>query len=252
MIATAPPLDNDRLTLRQCPLILMYHAVADVPEDPNLLAVGPARFAEQMAWLARAGLRGVGVGELVDAIRDGRQHRLVGITFDDGYASVLDTALPVLQRHGFGATVFAVSGLLGGSNKWDQGPVWPLLDSAGIAKLAAAGVEIGSHGATHVRLVGLPAARVAAEVRNSRADLAALTGAQPRGFAYPYGSVDPAARRAVRDAGYFYACAVATPVAELGFTALPRIYVGQRDGATRMRAKWFLYRPYILKQGRRT
>jgi hypothetical protein len=88
VIATAPPLANDRLSLRHCPLILMYRAVADVPEDPNVLAVGPARFAEQMAWLARAGLRGVGVGvgEVVDAIRDGRQHRLVGITFDDGYA----------------------------------------------------------------------------------------------------------------------------------------------------------------------
>jgi peptidoglycan/xylan/chitin deacetylase (PgdA/CDA1 family) len=249
MIAATRPLD-DRLTLRRCPLILMYHAVAEVPEDPNKLAVAPARFAEQMAWLARAGLRGVGVGELVDAMRDGRQHRLVGITFDDGYASVLDSALPVLRRHGFGATVFAVSALLGRSNEWDRGPAWPLLDGAGITDLAVAGVEIGSHGATHARLAGLPAAQVTTEVRDSMADLAALTGVQPRGFAYPYGSVDSAARRAVRDAGYSYACAVATPSAELGFTALPRIYVGQRDGAMRMRGKRFLYRPYIVKQGR--
>jgi peptidoglycan/xylan/chitin deacetylase (PgdA/CDA1 family) len=250
VIAATRPLD-DRFTLRQCPLILMYHTVADVPEDPNQLAVAPARFAEQMAWLARAGLRGVGVGELVDAMRDGRQHRLVGITFDDGYASVLDSALPVLRRHGFGATVFAVAALLGRSNEWDEGPAWPLLDDAGITDLAAAGVEIGSHGATHVRLAGLPAAQVAAEVRDSMADLAALTGIQPRGFAYPYGSVDPAARRAVRDAGYSYACAVVTPLAQLGFTALPRIYVGQRDGAVHMRGKRLLYRPYIMKQGRR-
>jgi peptidoglycan/xylan/chitin deacetylase (PgdA/CDA1 family) len=244
------PMD-DRLTLRRCPLILMYHAVADVAEDPNLLAVGPARFAEQMTCLARAGLRGVGVGELVDAVRAGRQHRLIGITFDDGYASVLDAALPVLARHGFSATVFVVSRLLGGTNEWDEGPAWPLLDSAGISELAAADMEIGSHGATHVRLAGLPAARLAAEVGDSMADLAALTGAWPLGFAYPYGSVDAAARRAVCDAGYSYACAVATPLAGLGFAELPRIYVGQRDGALRITAKRLLYRPYIAKQGRR-
>ena len=42
--------------------------------------------------------------------------------------------------------------------------------------------------------------------------------------------------RAVRDAGYDYACAVRTPAADLGLTALPRIYVGQRDGAARLTA----------------
>ncbi len=60
----------------------------------------PSRFAEQMAWLQRRGLRGVGIGTLIDAMRAGRQRGLVGITFDDGYVSVLEAALPELRRHG--------------------------------------------------------------------------------------------------------------------------------------------------------
>ena len=95
-------------------MILMYHGVAEVTEDPNHLCVTPSRFAEQMAWLKRLGLRGVGIGTLVDAMRAGRQRGLVGITFDDGYVNVLEAALPELLRHGFTASMFIISDRLGG------------------------------------------------------------------------------------------------------------------------------------------
>jgi len=54
-------LEDGQLKLRDTPMIFMYHGVADVDEDPNQLCVSPARFAGQMAWLARRGLRGVGL-----------------------------------------------------------------------------------------------------------------------------------------------------------------------------------------------
>jgi peptidoglycan/xylan/chitin deacetylase (PgdA/CDA1 family) len=245
----APAGDQGRLGLGQVPMILMYHGVAEVTEDPNALCVTPSRFAEQMTWLKSHGLRGVGIGTLVDAIHAGRARGLVGITFDDGYVNVAEAALPVLLRHGFTATMFIISGLLGRSNEWDEGPAWPLMAAGQVAELAEAGMEIGSHGATHQRLAGLGAGSLEAEVSGSRASLGQLLGAPVRGFAYPYGSMDAAARQAVRDAGYDYACAVQTPMSELGFTALPRVYVGQRDGARRMAAKRLLFRGYIAVKG---
>jgi peptidoglycan/xylan/chitin deacetylase (PgdA/CDA1 family) len=238
-----------RLSLARVPMILMYHGVADVAEDPNLLCVTPDRFAEQMAALQRLGLRGVGIGTLVDAIRAGRPRGLVGITFDDGYASVLEAALPELSRRGFTASVFIISGRLGGTNEWDDGPSWPLLSAGQVGELAAAGMEIGSHSMTHVRLAGLEAGQLEAEVRGSRASLGELMGTPVQGFAYPYGSMDTAARRAVHDAGYDYACAVQAPLADLGLMALPRVYAGQQDGAARMTLKRFLYRGYIAVKG---
>lgn len=247
--AASPPVD--RLTLRRVPMILMYHGVAEVDEDPNLLSVTPVRFAEQMTWLKRHGLRGVGIGTLIDAIRAGRQQRLVGITFDDGYVGVLESALPVLLDHGFTASMFIISGRLGGSNEWDEGPRWPLMSADQVREVAAAGMEIGSHGATHLRLAGIDADRLDAEVSGSKASLRKLIGAPVRGFAYPYGSMDAAARSAVYRAGYEYACAVNTPAGELGLMALPRIYVGQRDSARRMAAKRLLFRSYIAVRGRR-
>jgi peptidoglycan/xylan/chitin deacetylase (PgdA/CDA1 family) len=240
-----------RLRLGDVPMVLMYHGVADEAEDPNHLCVAPSRFAEQLAWLKRRGLRGVSIGTLVDAMRAGRPRGLVGITFDDGYVSVLEAALPELRRHGFTATMFIVSGRLSGSNEWDEGPRWPLMSAGQVRELAAAGMEIGSHSTTHVRLAGLDARQLEAQVGDSKASLADLVGAPVRGFAYPYGSMDAAARLAVRDAGYDYACAVETPLRELGIMALPRVYVGQRDDARRMAAKRLLFRGYIAVKGRR-
>jgi peptidoglycan/xylan/chitin deacetylase (PgdA/CDA1 family) len=241
--------DLGRLRLGRVPMILMYHGVEDVADDPHQLCVTPGRFAGQLAVLQRLGLRGVGVGTLVDAMRAGRPRGLVGITFDDGYLNVLEAALPELKRRGFTASVYIISGRLGGTNEWDEGPAWPLLNATQVGELAAAGMEIGSHSASHVRLAGLPAGPLDTEVSGSRAELSELTGGPVRGFAYPYGSMDAAARRAVRDAGYDYACAVQTPRSDLGLMALPRVYVGQQDGAARMAAKRFGYRGYIAVKG---
>ncbi len=240
---------TDTLRLSQVPLILMYHRVADVAE--NSLAVTPSRFAEQMAWLKRHGLRGVGVGTLVDAMRAGRHRGLVGITFDDGYDNLVEAALPALLRHGFTATMFIVSGLLGGTNEWDEDPVWPLMSAEQVRELAAAGMEIGSHTITHLRLAGADADQLKAEVNDSKASLGDLIGAAIRGFAYPYGSMDAAAQQAVRDAGYDYACAWMPPMTELGLVTLPRMFIAECDGDIRMAAKRLLFRPYFAVHGRR-
>jgi peptidoglycan/xylan/chitin deacetylase (PgdA/CDA1 family) len=234
------------------PTILMYHNIAEVGEDPKHLCVTPARFAEQMSWLRAHGLRGVGIGTLIDEMHAGRQHGLVGITFDDGYVSVLESAVPELLRHGFTATTYVISGRLGGSNEWCEGPAQPLMSAEQVGELAAAGMEVGSHGVTHVRLAGIGADQLEVEVSASKASIGGLIGAPVRGFAYPYGSMDPAARRAVRDAGYDYACATETPMAELGIMALPRITVLDRDGPRRLAAKRFLFtggpRPLAAKR----
>jgi len=245
-----PAVRAPRLGLSRVPMILMYHGVADVAEDPHNLCVTPSRFAEQMTWLKRHGLRGVGIRTLLDAMGTGSHRGLIGITFDDGYVNVLENAVPELLRHEFTATMFILSGLLGGTNQWDEGPVWPLMSAGQVGELAAAGMEVGSHGVSHLRLAGVGADQLQAEVRESRESLGELMGSPIRGFAYPYGSMDAAARRAVRDAGYDYACAVLPPMSTYGLMALPRIFAAQCDGHARIVAKRLLFRPYIAVKRR--
>jgi peptidoglycan/xylan/chitin deacetylase (PgdA/CDA1 family) len=241
--------DPTRLRLRHVPLILMYHGVGQVPDDPHELCVTPARFSKQMTWLAERGLRGVSINILVAALRAGNERGLVGITFDDGYVNVLENALPELLKHDFTATMFIVSGKLGGTNDWDGEPVWPLMSAQQVAEVAAAGMEIGSHTATHTYLPGLSARRLEAEISDSRSKLSELVGCPVHGFSYPYGFSDVSTRCAVRDAGYDYACSVVTTIADLGIMALPRIVFGQRDGSARMAAKRMFFRGHTAAKG---
>ncbi|MGW4568778.1 polysaccharide deacetylase family protein [Streptomyces sp. NPDC004561] len=224
------------------PWIAMYHSVGDCSDDPYRVTVGPARLERQLRWLRGRGLRGVSVAELLAARARGEGRDLVGLTFDDGYADFLDNAVPLLARWRCTATLFVLPGLLGGNNAWDPlGPRRPLLTADGIRRAADAGMEIGSHGLTHLDLTRADDALLRAETAESRARLAELTGGPVAGFCYPYGTVDRRAVTAVREAGYGYACAI-DPGGLTGPHALPRVYVGQRDTAVRLYLKYRLHR----------
>ncbi|MGW0705282.1 polysaccharide deacetylase family protein [Streptomyces sp. NPDC002643] len=221
----------------------MYHSVGDCSDDPYRITVSPDRLDAQLGWLRRRGLRGVGMTELLAARARGEGRGLVGLTFDDGYADFVGAALPRLRAHGFGATLFVLPGRLGGDNAWDPlGPRKPLLDADGIRTAASAeGIEIGSHGLTHVDLTKADDETLRAETAGSRARLSELIDAPVHGFCYPYGTVDQRAADAVRDAGYGYACAI-DPGPLNGPYALPRVHIGEEDTAVRLLLKRKLHR----------
>ncbi len=180
--------------------------------------------------------------DLLAARARGEGQGLVGLTFDDGYADFVDNALPLLARWGCGATLFVLPGRLGGDNAWDpQGPRKPLLTADGIRQAAAGGVEIGSHGLTHVDLTQADDDTLHAEVAESRSRLRELTNSPVDGFCYPYGTIDTRAMDAVRAAGYAYACAI-DPGDLNGPHALPRVHIGQNDTAVRLFLKYRLHR----------
>jgi peptidoglycan/xylan/chitin deacetylase (PgdA/CDA1 family) len=224
------------------PAVLMYHSVAPYDQDPYLVTVRPARFEQQLRWLRRRGLRGTSMRELLAARRGGTDRGLVGLTFDDGYADFCEYVLPALARFGFTATVFVIADLLGGVNSWDvAGPRKALMTADQIRHAVARGMEIGSHGRRHVSLTSIGEGELTAEVSGSRAVLQEVSGQEIAGFCYPYGHLDAPAVKAVRAAGYHYGCAIWRSQLT-GLHALPRTYVGDRDGSLRLLAKWYRHR----------
>lgn len=219
------------------PLVLMYHSVTPYTADPYLITVSPERFGQQMRWLQRRGLRGVAMRELLAARAAGAGRDLVGLTFDDGYTDFAEHVVPALRGYGFTATVYAIAGRLGQDNSWDvKGPRKPLMTAAQLREVAAAGMEIGSHGMNHVSLEGIGEKGLAEEVGHSRRLLEELSGEPVTGFCYPYGHIDGAAVNRVREAGYGYGCAIwRSPLT--GRHALPRTYIGEADSWPRLRAK---------------
>lgn len=236
MAVDTSPRPTRTLRFRSEPWILTYHSVSDPADDPYGITVSADRLDEQLTWLRRRGLTGVAIATLLGA-RTAGSRGLVGLTFDDGYADFLDEALPVLLAHGCTATVFVLPGRPGGSNAWDPlGPRRPLLTEEGIRTVAAAGMEVGSHGMLHRNLTALPDDELRRETQGSRDALTRIVRQTPSGFCYPYGTVDRRVVESVRAAGYAYGCALA-PGALSGPFALPRTHVSHADRGARLRAK---------------
>ncbi len=255
------------------PRILLYHGICRLQDDPNGICTSLEHFQAQMSYLKLRKLRGVSMRELLRAVSVGRAKGLVGLTFDDGYENFLQAALPVLESYGFSATLF-VLGNLPRENNWehyyDPKPQLKLLGAEGVREVAARGMEVGSHGMSHLRLGSLePEFEVATrgmevgshsmshlrlgglepdlleeEVSGSRQVLSEVLGEEVEGFCYPYGSIDSVAVQAVRRAGYAYACSITERV-ERNVYDLPRIPVAERDNLLRFAAKleaFFQYR----------
>jgi peptidoglycan/xylan/chitin deacetylase (PgdA/CDA1 family) len=90
--------------------IVTYHHVADdepgYPFDPDVADATRAQFRRQLELLARHGTP-IGVDGLLRALEGGPLPRNpVMVTFDDGYRSCHDVALPILQQVGVPATFF--------------------------------------------------------------------------------------------------------------------------------------------------
>jgi GT2 family glycosyltransferase/peptidoglycan/xylan/chitin deacetylase (PgdA/CDA1 family) len=227
-------------------VVLAYHALSDLSDDRVLAQYGitPERFAAQLDMLARRGHRFVGLGALLAALegRAALPPRAVLVTFDDAYADLVPGAGAALAERGIPAVVFAVSGQIGGSNEWDR---WlgaaslPLLDVAGLRALIEAGIEIGSHGATHRPLTSLDGAEVRDELEASAAQIEAAGLPRPRAFAYPHGEWTPEAASAAASAGYEAAFTIDPGVAGRGGNrwALPRIEVLASDSHANLRLK---------------
>jgi peptidoglycan/xylan/chitin deacetylase (PgdA/CDA1 family) len=123
------------------------------------------------------------------------------LIFDDCYCDLLHVA-PFLMARGIRAIPFAVSGQLGGTNKWNESPdTLPLrlLSASELQILESNGIEIGAHSCSHRSLRGLDPEALSAEICGSIADLERAGLRRPRFFAYPYGHYDKHAQMIVRD-----------------------------------------------------
>jgi len=115
---------------------------------------------------------------------------MVSVTFDDGWASQYDNALPILEKYGVPATMYVLSGSI---NTPDY------MSHAQIQAFASRGDEIASHTVTHPDLTKLSAAELENELAQSKATLQQMFGPSVGlDFASPYGAYDATTTAAVR------------------------------------------------------
>ena len=224
--------------LRWKPTTLMYHGFSDGPraDDPYHLTVPVQNLRAQLQHLAGAGWQALDLdGYLAACQQRGLRKRSYLVTIDDALQSVADHGAPALAAAGVPSVLFAPPGLLGGATGWlELQPEEPILSPDGLRALHDDGMEMGVHGWDHADMAGMDDAQLGRNTRLAREAVADVTGVLPRAFAYPFGSWDQRALRAVASAGYELAFAV---YEDAGRHAISRVDVKPADSLTAFRVK---------------
>jgi peptidoglycan/xylan/chitin deacetylase (PgdA/CDA1 family) len=175
---------------------LMYHELerqgrplCDTAAGYRRYVLGERTFEDQLDRLGALGLDGLSVSDAL-ATPDAAA---VALTFDDGCETDLLIAAPALRARGLRATFYITSGFVG-----RRGYLTP----AQIGELAAAGFEIGCHGATHRFLTDLPPDALMRELIEPKARIEDLLGAPVVHLSCPGGRWDARVAEAARRAGY--------------------------------------------------
>ena len=173
--------------------ILTFHSLDN---SGSVISMPPARFRDQMEWLAASGIRVAPLGELQNVSGS------IALTFDDGFRNFLQHGLPTLEKYRLPATVFVVTGYCGRNNRWPgqsaAAPELELMNWAELREAAVGGIELGAHTVNHPDLTGIPEQQVCGELHDCRAAIEDQTGKPVRSFAYPYGASNPAVRQHVQ------------------------------------------------------
>ncbi len=145
------------------------------------------------------------------------------LTFDDGFRSHVEDALPVLKRLGWPGVLYLEVASL-------HTPGSGGISDAGVRKLLRAGWELGSHTMTHPDLTTVDADRLREEVAGARTLLRRRFHVPIEAFCYPAGKYDDTVVAAVQAAGYRTATTVDPGLAGPGDPLrLPRVRINGSD-----------------------
>lgn len=137
------------------------------------------------------------------------------VTFDDGLVSVLENALPELEKRNIPATLFIPTGYLGQKCTWMRvGKMVPserdrkqllhdsVMSADQLRKIKNDLVTLGAHGVRHIHLTSLTQEEDWKELRDSKFELEQIIGQEIDLFSFPRGMYTPGTVQRAREAGY--------------------------------------------------
>jgi peptidoglycan/xylan/chitin deacetylase (PgdA/CDA1 family) len=202
------------------PILVYHHVVPD--HSPGVLFVTPDGLEQQLRFLRDNGYQSVSFADLADCLEFGAKlpERPVILSFDDGWENQFQYGFPLLQKYGFGATFYIVSGYVDHQN---------FMTTDQLQTMMAAGMTIGGHSHTHPPLPGVGGTRLEDEVAGSKAWLEDHFGIRIDTFAYPYGAYTARVTAAVKAAGYRTArtCDICTHATADNLATLPAVLYSQ-------------------------
>lgn len=204
-------------------MVLTYHSVKANQID---------RFVSQMEELRKLGI--VVPADFNSTLSDDK-HR-IAVTFDDGFKSVVDSALPIMAEKRIPATIFVTTGCLGRRPNWITDPKHPnfsevVLSKQEIGKLPFDLICIGSHCVNHRNLSQLDCGEAMVELQQSKRALECILEKPVYLLSLPYGGCSDEVLGLARRAGYeriFLNVPVFNTLGRTGYVT-GRVYVSPED-----------------------
>ena len=133
--------------------------------------------------------------------------RYASVTFDDGFISVVENAIPALVERKIPATLFILADLLGTTPTWTTygegyGSDDRIASADELRQLPSDLITLGSHTMSHPVLPSLSEVEAKTELMASRQKLTALFGRDIQLFSFPYGALNDSLVSWCREAGY--------------------------------------------------
>ncbi|MBI3619288.1 polysaccharide deacetylase family protein [Candidatus Peregrinibacteria bacterium] len=203
--------------------ILMYHrirAYKGTGPMSKLTNVSPQTFRAQMHWLADHGYYTVTLDAMVKLLHGdepGLAKPMV-ITFDDGYRSQLEEAVPVLRSLHFTAAFYMITSHI---------PHPDFMHKKELQALANEGMQIEAHTVHHDDLRTISKQQQIKELAESKAAIEEITGKPVLHFAYPDGGFTHSISARVGSLGYMTAVTINSGFAtsKNNLLELPRIWM---------------------------
>lgn len=171
---------------------LIYHGIL-FPEA-NRYTISKKYFIAQLDWLKSNHTNALSVDKLLSEIA---LSNAIGMTFDDGYLSDYETALPELLDRSFTATFFLSTDKVNsyGYVSWGQ-----------VRQMREYGMEIGSHGVSHSLLTMQSSSDILKELKDSKDVLQQQLGHEVSSFSIPFGFYNDKILNMAIDVGYKIIC----------------------------------------------
>lgn len=156
---------------------------------PGDIDISPARFEQQLEWLART-KRVVTLDETLFHLPS----RAIAITFDDGYRDNLTVALPLLEKFNLPMTLFVVAGFVDSDGYLSEEELQEIANHPLIT--------IGSHGLWHRHFNRITLDEARFELKESKHLLEDTIGKPVDLMAWPYGECSAEVEQLAGECGY--------------------------------------------------
>ena len=182
--------------------VLVYHSFGPAVSNKESKTATHYRvtekmFEEQMKYLQANGYHPISFASYVESLKNSTKlpDKAIVLSFDDGWKTQYQYAVPILEKYKFTATFFIISNYTNNNYKaymsWDN-----------LKDLVKNGFDIESHTKTHPILTKLDSKKLSDELVGSKKILEDKLGIKVSALAYPNYMENIKVRDAVKSAGY--------------------------------------------------